>query len=106
MLDPCGHHLDGRKKEMNEKKMAVVDVLTEALAETSKRALEAERQRDEAKLKEMEWYQNYRSKDKEMQDVKGKLAAEIENHEMTHQALREALNRIKALKGEEVGGEL
>lgn len=91
---------------MNEKKMEVVDVLTEALAETAKRALEAERQRDEAKLKEMEWYRNYKSKDKEMQDVKGKLAAEIENHEMTHQALREALKKISELKGEEEDGEL
>lgn len=82
---------------MNEKKMAVVDVLTQALAETAKRAIEAERQRDEAKLKEMEWYQNYRSKDKELQDAKGRLSAEIENHTETQKALKEALSRIDSM---------
>ncbi len=104
---------------MNEKKMAVVDVLTQAMAETAKRAIEAERQRDEAKLKELEWYQNYRSKDKELQDAKGRLAAEIENHTETQKALKKALDRIEGMtelaevlgraeetEGEEQDGEL
>lgn len=91
---------------MNEKKMDVVDILTDALAETTKRAIEAERERDEAKLKELEWYQHYKSKDKELQDTKGRLAAEYENHEVTHQALREALHKIDKLKGGNADGEL
>lgn len=69
-----------------------IQLVTELLAEMTARAVEAERQRDEAQKSSDEWYAYYQNKDKELKETAAKLAEETEEHQKTRQQLREALN--------------
>ena len=75
---------------MNEEnRPSPIQSLTDLLAEMTTRAVEAERQRDEAQKRSDEWYAYYQRKDGELKETEAKLAAEIEEHQKTRQQLRE-----------------
>ena len=69
-----------------------IELVTELLGTMTARAVEAERQRDEAK------------KDAELKEAEAKLSAEITEHQSTRQTLREALDTISKMKGEQDNG--
>ena len=72
-----------------ENKKNPIQLVTELLAEMTARAVEAERQRDEAQKSSDEWYAYYQKKDTELKETAAKLAAEIEEHQKARQQLRE-----------------
>lgn len=62
-----------------------IEMLGELLTEMTARAMEAERQRDEALKSSDDWYHHWQAKDQQLKEVEAKLSAEIAEH----QALRE-----------------
>ena len=69
---------------MNENTKSPVQLMADLLGEMTQRALDAERERDEAR------------KDAELKEAQAKLSAEIEEHQRTRDKLREALeNKAK-----------
>lgn len=81
-----------------------IELVTELLGTMTARAVEAERQRDEAKKNADEWYGCYQNKDAELKEAEAKLSAEITEHQNTRQTLREALDTISKMKGEQDNG--
>lgn len=81
-----------------------IELVTELLGTMAARAVEAERQRDKAKKNADEWYGYYQNKDAELKEVEAKLGAEIAEHQNTRQTLREALDTISKMKGEQDNG--
>lgn len=81
-----------------------IELVTELLGTMTARAVEAERQRDEAKKNADEWYGYYQSKDAELKEAEAKLSTEITEHQNTRQTLREALDTISKMKGEQDNG--
>ena len=64
-----------------------IEILTEMLATMTARAVEAERQRDEAIASSNEWYAFYQRKDEE-------LGKEKEAHAETKRELQELLDQL------------
>ena len=77
---------------MDKETKSPLDLVTELLAIMTARAVETERQRDEAQKSANEWYQNWQRKDAELKEAVAKLHAEIEEHQETRWQLREVLN--------------
>lgn len=77
---------------MDKETKSPIELVTELLAVMTARAVEAERQRDEAQKSADEWYQNWQRKDTDLKETEAKLDAEIAEHQNTRQQLREALN--------------
>lgn len=69
-----------------------IELVTELLAVMTARAVEAERQRDEARKTSDDWYTNWQRKDAELKEAEAKLHTEIGEHQETRRQLREALN--------------
>lgn len=81
---------------MNENTKSPVQLMADLLGEMTQRALDAERERDEARQSSDEWYQNWQRKDAELKEAQAKLSAEIEEHQRTRDRLRETLeNKAK-----------
>lgn len=80
---------------MNEAEKTPVQLMAELLAAMTERTLTAERQRDEAQKSSDDWYQNWQRKDAELKEAQSKLSAEIEEHQRTRAALREALDNMQ-----------
>lgn len=78
-----------------EREKTPIELMAELLATMAARAVEAERQRDEATKSSNEWYQNWQRKDAQLKETEAKLAAEIEEHQNTRKALREALDNMQ-----------
>lgn len=78
-----------------EREKTPIELMAELLATMTARAVEAERQRDEATKSSNEWYQNWQRKDAQLKETEAKLAAEIEEHQSTRRALREALDNMQ-----------
>lgn len=78
---------------MSEKQKSPIELLTELLATMTARAVEAERQRDEALKSSDEWYHNWQNKDAALKEAEAKLHDEIAEHQSTRQQLREALKK-------------
>lgn len=78
-----------------EREKTPIELMAELLATMTARAVEAERQRDEAIKSSNEWYQNWQRKDAQLKETEAKLAAEIEEHQNTRKALREALDNMQ-----------
>lgn len=89
---------------MDDKTKTPIELVTDLLAIMTARAVEAERQRDEAKKSSDEWYAFYQQKDAELKEAQAKLSAEIEDHQNTRQTLREALDNMRAQKGAQDNG--
>ena len=77
---------------MDKKTKTPIELMADLLATMTARAIEAERQRDEAEKSSDEWYQNWQRKDAELKEAEAKLHAEIGEHQETRRQLREALN--------------
>lgn len=77
---------------MDEKTKTPIELMADLLANMTARAIEAERQRDEAEKSSDEWYQNWQAKDAALKEAEAKLRAEIGEHQETRRQLREALN--------------
>lgn len=80
---------------MDKETKSPIELVTELLAIMTARAVEAERQRDEAQKSSDEWYNNWQNKDAQLKEAEAKLAAEIAEHQNTRQQLREALSNQK-----------
>lgn len=76
---------------MNENRNHPVRKLTDLLADLIIQQVETERQLKEETKNKDEWYQNWQRKDSQLKEAEAKLAAEIEEHQRTREALREAL---------------
>lgn len=76
---------------MDENRNHPVRKLTDLLADLIIQQVETERQLKEANKSSDEWYQNWQCKDSQLKEAEAKLAAEIEEHQRTREALREAL---------------
>lgn len=77
---------------MDEKTKTPIELMADLLATMTARAIEAERQRNEAEKSSDEWYQNWQTKDAALKEAEAKLRAEIGEHQETRRQLREALN--------------
>lgn len=76
---------------MDENRNHPVRKLTDLLADLIIQQVETERQLKEANKSSDDWYQNWQRKDAQLKETEEKLAAEIEEHQRTREALREAL---------------
>lgn len=76
---------------MDENKNHPVRKLTDLLADLIIQQVETERQLKEANKSSDDWYQNWQRKDAQLKETEAKLATEIEEHQRTREALREAL---------------
>lgn len=76
---------------MDENRNHPVRKLTDLLADLIIQQVETERQLKEANKNSDDWYQNWQRKDSQLKETEAKLAAEIEEHQRTREALREAL---------------
>lgn len=76
---------------MDENRNHPVRKLTDLLADLIIQQVETERQLKEANKNSNDWYQNWQRKDSQLKETEAKLAAEIEEHQRTREALREAL---------------
>lgn len=77
---------------MDDKKKSPIDLIAEALAKMTERAMEAERQRDAAKEDANNWYNLYQRRDAQLTETIHKLDAEIAEHQKTRAALKHALS--------------
>ena len=80
---------------MDENKNHPIRQLTNHLSDLIIRLLDTERERDEARQSSEEWYQIWQRKDAQLKEAEAKLAAEIEEHQRTREALREALKNAE-----------
>lgn len=80
---------------MDENKNHPIRQLTNHLSDLIIRLLDTEHERDEARQSSEEWYQNWQRKDAQLKEAEAKLAAEIEEHQRTREALREALKNAE-----------
>lgn len=86
---------------MEAKSTDTIYIVTKALADVTARAIQAEREVIKAQREAAEWYANWQRKSSELEDVKGRLAAEVENHQNTAQALKKAQEAIDKKKERE-----
>lgn len=86
---------------METKSTDTIYIVTKALADVTARAIQAEREVIKAQRESAEWYSNWQRKNAELEDVKGRLAAEIENHQNTMQALKKAQEAAEKKKERE-----
>ena len=77
---------------MENKNKTPLQIMADALAEMTERAMEAERQRDAAKEDANNWYEGYQRKDAQVKDLELKLETEREAHRKTRRDLRYALS--------------
>lgn len=80
---------------MDENKNHPIRQLTNHLSDLIIRLLDTERELAAARQSSEEWYQNWQRKDAQLKEAEAKLAAEIEEHQRTREALREALGNKK-----------
>lgn len=83
---------------MDENRNHPVRKLTDLLADLIIQQVETERQLKEANKSSDDWYQNWQRKDAQLKETEAKLAAEIEEHQRTREALRDALETAE-MKG-------
>lgn len=77
---------------MEQAKATPIERMGAMLSEMAERAVEAERERDKAKKDVDTWYKSYMAMDAKLKELEGTLRAEIEEHQRTKQALRDALD--------------
>lgn len=64
---------------MNDITKSPIELIADLLATMTARAVEAERQRDEAKQHSDEWYQNWKNKDTALKEAEAKLREVLDN---------------------------
>ena len=78
---------------MNDTTKSPIELMAELLATMTARAVEAERERDEAQKSSDDWYNNWQTKDAALKETEDKLRAEIEEHQETRRQRRGQRNR-------------
>ena len=77
-----------------------INLLTDALANMTLVAMEAERERDNAEKRGDDWYKHYQSKDEQYKEMQTMLAKEIQAHKSTKAQLEEAIAAVEKLTEE------
>lgn len=77
-----------------------IELLTDLLATMTERATVAEKERDEAKARSLDWYKSWERADKESKETQAALAAEIREHQATKAKLEEAIHAVDVLNDE------
>lgn len=85
---------------MDEKTKSPVALMADLLATMTERAMAAERQRDEARKNADDWHTYYVRKAEQLEEAEAKLAAEIEEHQITRKVLRDMLDNTQKGAGE------
>lgn len=80
---------------MSEKTKTPIEILTDALAEMTARAVEAERQRDHAIEEADSWYKAYLSSNKKCVETEAALATQREDNEVLRYRISELVERIE-----------
>ena len=83
---------------MEQEKATPIELMGAMLSEMAERAVEAERERDTAKKDADTWYKAYMAMDAKLKELEETLRAEIEEHQRTKQALRDALDNSAELQ--------
>lgn len=77
-----------------------IELLTDMLATMTERAMKAEKERDEANARSLEWYRKWEQREKDYKEMQGILSAEIEEHQRTKSNLEEAVHAVDVLNDE------
>ena len=77
-----------------------IELLTDMLATMTERAMAAEKERDDANARSLEWYRNFEKKEKDFKEMQEILSAEIREHQKTKAELEEALHAVDVLNDE------
>lgn len=77
-----------------------IEQLTDALAAMTERTIAAEKARDEANARSLEWYRKFEQKNKDHEEMGTILATEIQAHQATKAELEEAYRVIGELNDE------
>ena len=80
---------------MSKQDRTPIEMLTDLLGEMTARAIEAERQRDEARKEAGEWYQHFQRKDAQGKDLEESFRREAEAHERTRARLKEYIEKLE-----------
>lgn len=74
-----------------------IELMGDMLATMAERAVQAETERDAAKKDTETWYKAYTALDAKLKELENTLKSEIEEHQRTKQALRDALDTAAEL---------
>lgn len=85
---------------MSNHEKTPIELLTDALAAMTERAIRAEKERDDTKTRNLEWYKRWETKDREHKETQAALAAEIREHQTTKAELGEAMDAVNKLSAE------
>lgn len=77
-----------------------IEQLTDYLAAMTARAMTAEKERDDANARSLDWYQKYEQKDKDNKEMQTVLSTEIQAHQSTKAELEAAYRVIEELNDE------
>lgn len=80
---------------MEQKTKTPLQIMADALAEMTERAMEAERQRDAAKEDANNWYSLYQRRDAQLTETIAKLDAEIEAHRCTQRSVQALIDKYE-----------
>ena len=85
---------------MSNHEKTPIELLTDALAAMTERAIRAEKERDDVKTRNLEWYKRWETKDRQHKETQSSLAAEIREHQATQAELDEAMDAVNKLSAE------
>ena len=80
---------------MDERTKNPIELMANLLAEMTARAMEAERQRDEALKSSEEWYQNYLRKDIQVKDLQRLLDDKTNEYERLRISFSDYVDKLK-----------
>lgn len=80
---------------MNENTKTPIEILTDALAEMTARAAEAERQRDLAREDADSWCKSYWNKNKKCVELEAELATQRADNEVYRYRITELIEKIE-----------
>lgn len=83
-----------------EKQRTPIEQLTDALAKMTERAIVADKEKEAADARSLEWYRKWSQLDKDYKELQGILNAEIQAHQKTKGELEEAVRAVEALEKE------
>lgn len=85
---------------MAEKQRTPIEQLTDALAKMTERAMVAEKAKEAAEARALDWYKKWEQADKDYKELQGILNAEIQEHQKTKGELEEAVHAVDVLNDE------
>lgn len=85
---------------MKEIRRTPIEELTDTLAEMTERAMFAEKAKEAAEARALDWYQKWSKADKDYKEMQGILNTEIQEHQKTKGELEQAVRAVEALEKE------